>query len=66
MTAKAIDLFEFCRHKQQQSGHVPVSDLTRLNAELADNKGELGWSLQGGQHETGSAQLTLQLELILP
>lgn len=62
MTAKAIDLFEFCRHKQQLSGHVPISELVRLSAELADNNGELAWSLYGSQHETGAAQLTLQLE----
>ena len=62
MTAKAIDLFEFCRNKQRLSGDVPVSDFARLTVELADNKGELAWSLQGGQHEPGSAQLTLQLE----
>lgn len=61
MTAKAIDLFEFCRHQQQLTGQVPVGDLARLSAELADRHGELAWSLQGGQHETGAAQLTLQI-----
>ena len=62
MTAKAINLFEFCRHEQQLSGHVPVSDLMRLSAELADTRGELAWSLQGGQHQIGAPQLSLQLQ----
>ncbi len=61
MTAKAIDLFEFCRHQQQLSGQVAIGELTRLSAELADQQGELRWSLQGGWHETGAAQLTLQI-----
>jgi uncharacterized protein len=61
MSTKIIDSFEFCRQSQQLSGKVAIAEFPRLSAELTDNRGELSWSFAGGRHETGSAQLTMQV-----
>lgn len=61
MSAKFIDSFEFCRHKQQQSGQTPIAEMARLSVELADSQGELRWSLTGGAHPTGVPQLKLEV-----
>ena len=61
MSAKLIDSFEFCRHKQQQSGQIAIAEMARLSAELVDSQGELRWSLRGGQHASGLPQMQLEV-----
>lgn len=40
-------------------GTTPVAELARLCADVHDHKGELTWSIQGGRHSEGLAQLSL-------
>ena len=61
MSAKVIDSFEFCRQRQQLTGHTATAEFTRLIPELADSSGELSWSFSGEQHVNGYAQLTVEV-----
>lgn len=61
MKASLVDIFEFCRLKEEREGEVEVSDLARLAGEAVDNSGMLTWSLQGGSDRMGYLQLKLQV-----
>ena len=61
MKAPLIDIFEFCRLKEEREGEVAVADLSRLAGEATDKSGILHWSLQGGFNKTGHLQLMLQV-----
>ncbi len=62
MNATTIDAFEFCRLGEQRSGVTPVAALARLSAEAANTSGEIRWSLTGGRHPKGFAQLVMQVD----
>ncbi|MCA1322726.1 YceD family protein [Herbaspirillum sp. alder98] len=59
MNALVIDAFEFCRHKQQAQGQVPVAELGRLAQETVDRSGAISWALSGDIDKLGHAQLSL-------
>jgi uncharacterized protein len=61
MKASLVDIFEFCRLKEERKGEIAVSDLDRLAGEAVDNSGTLLWSLQGGSDRMGNLQLTLSV-----
>lgn len=61
MKASLIDIFEFCRLKEEREGEVAVADLNRLVDEAADDSGILRWSLRGGSNRMGHLQLMLQI-----
>ena len=62
MSNTNIDVFEFCRRAQQLEGSAAVADFSRLTAELADKRGNLRWSVKGGQHASGKPQLLVQVD----
>jgi uncharacterized protein len=59
MNAFVIDAFEFCRHKQQAQGGIPVAELGRLAQETVDRSGTIAWTLSGDIDKLGHAQLSL-------
>ncbi|EJN07391.1 DUF177 domain-containing protein [Herbaspirillum sp. YR522] len=59
MNALVIDAFEFCRHKQQAQGQIPVAELGRLAQETVDRTGVISWTLSGDIDKLGHAQLSL-------
>lgn len=59
MNALVIDAFEFCRHKQQAQGQIPVAELGRLAQETVDRTGAISWTLSGDIDKLGHAQLSL-------
>jgi uncharacterized protein len=61
MQASMIDIFEFCRLKEEREGEFAVADLTRLASEVEDKSGVLRWALQGGLNKFGHSQLKLEL-----
>ncbi len=61
MSASVIDVFEFCRRAEQQSGTFSAGDLPRLKAEAVDDAVVLDWSLQGGTNSYGHPELTMQV-----
>lgn len=61
MNSLVIDAFEFCRRKEQREGQFIVADLIRLDADCADQSGEINWSLKGSTGHFGHEQLTLKV-----
>ena len=59
MSAFVIDAFEFCRNSGHREGKTPVAEMTRLVADLADNSGELRWSIDGSLTKQGYPAMTL-------
>lgn len=59
MEVLLVDIFEFCRLKEERKGEIAVSDLDRLADEAVDKSGMLLWSLQGGSNRMGNLQLML-------
>lgn len=59
MKVLLVDIFEFCRLKEERKGEIAVSDLNRLADEAVDNSGMLLWSLQGGADRMGNLRLML-------
>jgi uncharacterized protein len=59
MSAKIVDSFEFCKQQQQLAGQTPVAEFARLSTELASNTGTLDWTVVGGRHAIGVAQLSI-------
>lgn len=61
-----IDLFEFARHGRTESGHVPLSRLTRI--ETPEPTGSLAWSATGstkGRHGALRLDLTVTGAVVL-
>lgn len=61
MSASVIDVFEFCRRAEQQSGVFSAQDLPRLAVEAVEHAVMLEWSLQGGTNSYGHPQLEMQV-----
>ena len=59
MSAFVIDAFEFCRNNGLREGATPVAEMDRLKQDCADDAGSVNWSVQGGIHPLGYAQITL-------
>jgi len=61
MSAFVIDAFEFCRTNGHREGVTPVSEMTRLAADCANNSGEITWAIQGGSTPQGYPTMTLSV-----
>ena len=61
MSAFVIDAFEFCRTNGHREGVTPVSEMTRLAADCANNSGEITWAIQGGSTPQGYPAMTLSV-----
>ncbi|MET0981417.1 MAG: YceD family protein [Telluria sp.] len=61
MSAFVIDAFEFCRTQGYREGVTPVTEMTRLAADCANNSGEIAWSIQGGSTPQGYPTMTLSV-----
>ena len=61
MSAFVIDAFEFCRTNGHREGVTPVSEMTRLAADCANNSGEITWAIQGGSTPQGYPSMTLSV-----
>jgi uncharacterized protein len=61
MSAFVIDAFEFCRTNGHREGVTPVSEMTRLVADCANNSGEITWAIQGGSTPQGYPTMTLSV-----
>jgi uncharacterized protein len=61
MSAFVIDAFEFCRTNGHREGVTPVSEMTRLAADCANDSGEISWSIQGGSTPQGYPSMTLSV-----
>ena len=61
MSAFVIDAFEFCRTKGYREGVTPVTEMTRLAADCANNSGEVSWSIQGGSTPQGYPTMVLSV-----
>ena len=61
MSAFVIDAFEFCRTNGHREGVTPVSEMTRLAADCANNSGEISWAIQGGSTPQGYPTMTLSV-----
>ncbi|MEN3278515.1 MAG: hypothetical protein V7631_4305 [Massilia sp.] len=61
MSAFVIDAFEFCRTNGYREGVTPVSEMTRLAADCANDSGEIAWSIQGGSTPQGYPTMTLSV-----
>ncbi|MFC4932620.1 YceD family protein [Massilia sp. GCM10023247] len=61
MSAFVIDAFEFCRTSGYREGVTPVTEMTRLAADCANDSGEISWSIQGGSTPQGYPTMTLSV-----
>ena len=61
MSAFVIDAFEFCRTGGYREGVTPVTEMTRLAADCANDSGEIAWSIQGGSTPQGYPTMTLSV-----
>ena len=61
MSAFVIDAFEFCRTNGHREGVTPVSEMTRLTADCANDSGEISWAIQGGSTPQGYPSMTLSV-----
>ena len=61
MSAFVIDAFEFCRNNGYREGVTPVTEMTRLAADLANASGEITWAIQGGTTPQGYPTMTLSV-----
>jgi uncharacterized protein len=61
MSAFVIDAFEFCRTGGYREGVTPVTEMTRLAADCANDSGEISWSIQGGSTPQGYPTMTLSV-----
>ena len=61
MSAFVIDAFEFCRTGGHREGVTPVTEMTRLAADCANDSGEISWSIQGGSTPQGYPTMTLSV-----
>ncbi|MES2152983.1 MAG: YceD family protein [Pseudomonadota bacterium] len=61
MSAFVIDAFEFCRSNGQRDGVTPVTGMSRLNKECADQSGQVAWAVDGSISKQGYPQLTLSV-----
>jgi len=61
MLSLVIDSFEFSRQKDRREGQVPVADLSRFQADAADNSGIISWVLQGDSDKFGHPMLRLSV-----
>jgi uncharacterized protein len=59
MSAFVIDAFEFCRSNGHREGVTPVSEMSRLSLDCADQSGQVAWSVTGATSPHGYPQLTL-------
>ena len=61
MSAFVIDAFEFCRTNGYREGVTPVTEMTRLAADCANDSGDIAWSIQGGSTPQGYPTMTLSV-----
>lgn len=61
MNAFVIDAFEFCRTGGHREGVTPVTQMTRLAADCANDSGEISWGIQGGTTPQGYPTMTLSV-----
>lgn len=61
MSAFVIDAFEFCRNNGYREGVTPVSEMTRLATDCANDSGEIAWAIQGGSTPQGYPTMTLSV-----
>jgi len=61
MSAFVIDAFEFCRSGSHREGVTPVTEMTRLAADCANDSGEIAWSIQGGTTPQNYPTMTLSV-----
>lgn len=61
MSAFVIDAFEFCRTNGYREGVTPVSEMSRLAADCANDSGEIAWAIQGGSTPQGYPSMTLSV-----
>jgi uncharacterized protein len=61
MSAFVIDAFEFCRSGSHREGVTPVTEMTRLAADCANNSGEITWEIQGGTTPQNYPTMTLSV-----
>ena len=59
------DPFGFARAAGQVKGHLAVSEMSRLQDQLAGNSGEVGYSIRGGLDALDRPQLELEVTGVL-
>jgi uncharacterized protein len=61
MSAFVIDAFEFSRSSGHRDGVTPVSQMSRLNKDCADQSGEIAWAVDGAVTSQGYPSLTVSV-----
>jgi uncharacterized protein len=56
-----IDAFKFSKLSERLEGETTIAEMERVAEVAQDKSGSIAWVLQGGNHQLGYPQLTLQV-----